>query len=89
MSDNIINTNSTSKDAEPWLIHLDVNGFKAGRGGSNCCQLQPKADYPVMLKASRTLVQEPLTLGTVAKADPVEEGLPVAYTKPSWFWHMR
>lgn len=34
-----------------------------------------------MLKASRTLVQEPLTLGIVAKADPVEEGLPVALDK--------
>lgn len=81
MSDNIINTNSTSKDTEPWLTHLDVNGFKAGRGGSNCRQLQPKADYPVMLKASRTLVQEPITLDAVAKADPMEEGLPVALDK--------
>lgn len=34
-----------------------------------------------MLKASRNLVQEPLTLDTVAKADPMEEGLPVALDK--------
>lgn len=63
------------------MIHLDVNGFKAGHGGSSCRQLQPKADYLVMIKGSCTLVQEPLTLDTVAKADPMEEGLPVALDK--------
>lgn len=34
-----------------------------------------------MIKGSCTLVQEPLTLNTVAKADPMEEGLPVALDK--------
>ncbi|XP_021098370.1 UPF0568 protein C14orf166 [Heterocephalus glaber] len=72
---NAKNIDSATKNAEP-LINLDVNNpdFKAGvMALANLLQIQHHDDYLVMLKAIRILVQERLTLDTVAKANQTKE----------------